>query len=107
MTGQSSSRAIEKREVRRPSMDRKWTPQIAERVITIVSKTGSPKVAAKATGVSTATIFDHRKRDPEFGLRYDQAMQCAFDVVLGHAFERSLSSDHLTFGYELTGQYFL
>lgn len=100
MTNQSASRAIEKREVRRPSMDRKWTPQIAERIITIVSQTGSPKVAAKATGISAATIFDHRKRDPEFGLRYDQAMQCAFDIVLGHAFERSLDteapSDRLT-----------
>lgn len=86
--------------MRRPAMDRKWTPAVEERVLDIVAKTGSPKLAAKATGVSTATIFDHRRRDPDFGARYSEAMECAFNVVLGHAFERSLDteapSDRLT-----------
>ncbi len=100
MTSQSVGRTIDKREVRRPSMDRKWSPQVAERVLDVVAKTGSPKLAAKATGVSAATIFDHRRRDPDFGVRYSEAMECAFNVVLGHAFERSLDteapSDRLT-----------
>jgi hypothetical protein len=100
MISQSGNRALESREVRRPSMDRKWSPVIAERVIEVVARTGSPKVASKATGVSVATIHDHRKRDPDFGARYAEAMECAFNVVLGHAFERSLDteapSDRLT-----------
>ena len=93
MTTKSKSRALETREVRRPAMDRRWSPAIAERVLDIVAKTGSPKTAARATGVSVATIHDHRKRDLEFGARYGEAMDAAFHNVLGRAFERSLDED--------------
>lgn len=79
---------------RRPQMDRKWTPEISELVIQIVAKTGSPKRAAEATGVSASTIHDHRRRDPEFGARYKQAMEAAFHEVLGRAFDRSLDDVH-------------
>ncbi len=75
---------------RRPEMDRKWTPEVAERVLQVVAKTGSPKKAGEATGVAASTIADHRRRDPEFGARYKQAMDAAFNEVLGRAFDRSL-----------------
>ena len=87
------SRSTETREVRRPAMDRKWSPTVEARVLEIVSRTGSPKTAAKATGVSAATIHDHRKRDLDFGTRYAEAMDTAFHQVLGKAFERSLDDE--------------
>lgn len=93
MTTKAKCRALETRDIRRPAMDRKWSPAIAERVLEIIGKTGSPKMASRATGVSTAAIHDHRKRDLEFGARYGEAMDSAFHNVLGRAFERSLDED--------------
>jgi hypothetical protein len=93
MTGKTSKRALETRDVRRPDMDRRWSPAIEERVLDIVAKTGSPKMAAKATGISVATIHDHRRRDADFGSRYGAAMDTAFHEVLGKAFERSLADE--------------
>ena len=86
-------RSLEKREVRRPTMDRKWTPAVEAKVLDVVSRTGSPKMAAEATGVSVATIHDHRRRDAEFGARYGAAMDTAFHQVLSKAFERSLADE--------------
>ena len=83
----------EVRAVRRPSMDRRWSPAIEARVLDIVSRTGSPKMAAEATGVSVATIHDHRRRDADFGARYGAAMDTAFHQVLSKAFERSLADE--------------
>jgi hypothetical protein len=93
MTTKAKSRALETRDIRRPAMDRKWSPAVEARVLDIVARTGSPKTAANATGVSAATIHDHRKRDLEFGAKYAQAMDAAFHHVLGRAFERSLDDD--------------
>lgn len=90
MAKQATSRTLEKRETRRPEMDRVWSPAVENRVLDIVARTGSPKTAAKAVGISAATIHDHRKRDAEFGAKYAQAMDAAFHHVLGRAFERSL-----------------
>lgn len=84
-------RANETRAVRRPAMDRRWTPAVEAKVLDIVARTGSPKRAAEATGVSTATIHDHRRRDADFGSRYSAAMDSAFHEILGKAFERSLA----------------
>jgi hypothetical protein len=93
MTTKARSRALETRDIRRPAMDRKWSPTVEARVLDIVARTGSPKTAANATGVSATTIHDHRKRDLEFGSKYAQAMDAAFHHVLGRAFERSLDED--------------
>ena len=93
MTTKAKSRTLETREARRPAMDRRWSPAIAERVLDIVAKTGSPKMASKATGVSVATIHDHRRRDADFGGKYGAAMDTAFHQVLGKAFERSLADE--------------
>ena len=93
MTTKSKNRTLETREVRRPAMDRKWSPAVEARVLDIIAKTGSPKTAARATGVSAATIHDHRKRDLDFGAKYAQAMDAAFHNVLGRAFERSLDEE--------------
>jgi hypothetical protein len=93
MTDKTSKRALETRDVRRPDMDRRWSPAIEERVLDIIAKTGSPKMAAKATGISPATVHDHRRRDVAFGARYAAAMDSAFHQVLGKAFERSLADE--------------
>jgi hypothetical protein len=86
-------RKNETRAVRRPAMDRRWSPAIEAKVLDIVSRTGSPKMAAEATGVSVATIHDHRRRDADFGARYGAAMDTAFHQVLSKAFERSLADE--------------
>ena len=86
-------RANERRAVRRPAMDRRWSPAIEAKVLDIVSRTGSPKRAAEAVGVSVATIHDHRRRDADFGARYGTAMDTAFHEILGKAFERSLADE--------------
>lgn len=78
---------------RRPERDRVWTPEVAERVLEIVGRTGSPGMAAKELGIGVRTIHDHRKRDVEFGDRYAQAMDAAFHGVLGRAFERSMDEE--------------
>jgi len=75
---------------RNPSRDSVWTPAVAERVLVVVSETGSPALAAKELGIHVRTIHDHRKRDVDFGDRYQQAMDTAFHGVLGRAFERSM-----------------
>lgn len=85
-----SDRSAEKREVRRPEKDRRWSPAIEARVLDIVARTGSPKMASEAVGVSVATIHDHRRRDADFGARYAAAMDTAFHQVLSKAFERSM-----------------
>lgn len=84
------TRTAESREVRRPDLDRKWSPAIEAQVLDIVAKTGSPKMAAEQIGISVATIHDHRRRDAEFGARYGAAMDTAFHQVLSKAFERSM-----------------
>jgi hypothetical protein len=86
-------RSLEKREVRRPEKDRRWSPVIETRVLDIVARTGSPKMASETVGVSVATIHDHRRRDAEFGARYGAAMDTAFHQVLSKAFERSLADE--------------
>ena len=88
-----SDRSLEKREVRRPEKDRRWSPAIESRVLDIVARTGSPKMASEAVGVSVATIHDHRRRDADFGARYGAAMDTAFHQVLSKAFERSMADD--------------
>lgn len=84
-------RLNEARAVRRPDMDRRWSEAIEAKVLDIVARTGSPKRASEATGVSVATIHDHRRRDAGFGARYGAAMDTAFHEILGKAFERSLA----------------
>ena len=86
-----SDRSLEKREVRRPEKDRRWSPAIEAKVLDIVARTGSPKMAAEQIGISVATIHDHRRRDAEFGSRYGAAMDTAFHQVLSKAFERSMA----------------
>lgn len=85
---------------RRPDLDRRWSPEVEDAVLEIVSRTGSPKRASEEVGVSASTIHDHRRRDPEFRARYAVAMDDAFTAVLGHAFTRSFDdvrpSDRLT-----------
>lgn len=85
---------------RRPEMDRRWSPEVEDAVLEVISRTGSPKRAAEEIGVSASTIHDHRRRDPEFRARYAVAMDDAFTAVLGHAFTRSFDevrpSDRLT-----------
>lgn len=78
---------------RKPNLDRRWTPEVEARVLEIVAKTGSPKRAAETIGVSASTIHDHKLRDPDFGVKYGQAMDTAFHAVLGRAFDRSLDED--------------
>ena len=70
-------RATESREMRRPEMDRRWSPAVEVQVLDIVARTGSPKMAAEHIGISVATIHDHRRRDAEFGARYGAAMDTA------------------------------
>jgi hypothetical protein len=86
-----ANRSAEARDVRRPDLDRRWTPAIEEKVLEIVAKTGSPKMASQQIGVSVATIHDHRRRDLEFGAKYSAAMDTAFHQVLSKAFERSMA----------------
>jgi len=86
-------RTNETRAVRRPAMDRRWSPAVEAKVLDIVARTGSPKRAAEAVGVSVATIHDHRRRDADFGTRYGAAMDTAFHEILGKAFERSLADE--------------
>lgn len=88
-----SDRSMEKRAVRRPEKDRRWSPGIEAKVLDIVARTGSPKMASEAVGISVATIHDHRRRDAEFGARYGAAMDTAFHQVLSKAFERSMADE--------------
>lgn len=88
-----SDRSSYARAVRRPEKDRRWSPAIEARVLDIVARTGSPKMASEAVGVSVATIHDHRRRDADFGARYGAAMDTAFHQVLSKAFERSMADE--------------
>lgn len=88
-----ADRSSESRDVRRPDRDRRWSPEVAERVLDVIARTGSPKRASELTGVSASAIHDHKSRDPDFGARYQQAMDAAFHAVLGRAFDRSLDEE--------------
>lgn len=74
---------------RRPRPDLVWSHAVAERVLEVVAETGSPKLASQEVGVHVSTIHYHRKADPDFGVRYAEAMDTAFHGVLGRAFERA------------------
>jgi len=74
-------------------MDRRWSPTVEAKVLDVVARTGSPKMASEAVGVSVATIHDHRRRDADFGARYGAAMDTAFHQVLSKAFERSMAEE--------------
>lgn len=88
-----ADRSTETREVRRPDRDRRWSPEVEERVLDVVARTGSPKKASELVGVAASTIHDHKRRDPDFGARYTEAMDAAFHAVLGRAFDRSLDEE--------------
>jgi hypothetical protein len=88
-----ADRSTETREVRRPDRDRRWSPEVEERVLDVIARTGSPKRASELVGVAASTIHDHKARDPDFGARYQQAMDAAFHAVLGRAFDRSLDEE--------------
>lgn len=68
----------------------KWSPEVAQRALEVISTTGSPKAAGEVVGVAAATIHYHRRTDPEFAQAYAQAMDNAFHHVLGHAFTRAM-----------------
>ena len=82
-TDEAALRCAEGR--RRPEMDRRWSPEVEQAVLEIVSRTGSPKRAAEEVGIGASTIHDHRRRDPEFRARYAVAMDddtvCASQVT--------------------------
>lgn len=68
----------------------KWDDQMAERVLAIVSRTGSATKAADMVGIHYQTIHYHRRTDVEFAARYQQAMDDAFHAVLSRGMDLAL-----------------
>jgi hypothetical protein len=67
----------------------KWSPAMAERVIEIVAECGSPSIAAKRLGIKPATIQHHRRVNPEFRARYDEAMRQAVESLVANSIARA------------------
>lgn len=52
-----------------------------DQFLTLYSRGGSVRAVAKAVGVSTVTVFNHARNDPEFRDKYHQAMESNTDAL--------------------------
>lgn len=67
----------------------KFNAKRKELFIRVLQDTASPKAAAQACGISRTCAFEHRASDPEFKVRWEQAIELAMDALLDEAYRRA------------------
>jgi len=68
---------------------KKFTPKLQALFLQILEDTASPKQAAKACGISRGLAFEYKAKDPEFKVRWEQAVEVAMDALLDEAYRRA------------------
>lgn len=59
----------------------RFTEKIKQRVLKFVRE-GYPVVrAARKAGTTDVTVFDHRRKDPEFGKAFEEALEAGTDML--------------------------
>lgn len=61
---------------------RKWSPQLADRILEIIHATGNVSTAADACGISRSTVYYRSRTDPEFGAKFKEAMRATVENVI-------------------------
>lgn len=59
-------------------------------VIAFLSSIPSPSLAARIIGCSADTLYHHKRNDPEFKARWDQAYNDSMETLMGAAAEEAL-----------------
>ena len=65
-----------------------------------LEKTGVVAWAAKAAGVGRRTVYDHLQADPEFGERWQDALDTAADTLQGELLRRALEGEQVPVYYK-------
>ena len=65
-----------------------------------LEKTGVVAWAAKAAGVGRRTVYDHLQADPEFGERWQDALDTAADNLEGELLRRAVEGEQVPVYYK-------
>ena len=65
-----------------------------------LEKTGVVAWAAKAAGVGRRTVYDHLQADPEFGERWQEALDTAADNLHGELIRRAVEGEQVPVYYK-------
>ena len=65
-----------------------------------LEKTGVVAWAAKAAGVGRRTVYDHLQADPEFGERWQDALDTAADTLEGELIRRAVEGEQVPVYYK-------
>ena len=65
-----------------------------------LGKTGVVAWAAKAAGVGRRTVYDHLQADPEFGERWQEALDTAADTLEGELIRRAVEGEQVPVYYK-------
>ena len=65
-----------------------------------LGKTGVVTWAAKAAGVGRRTVYDHLQADPEFGERWQEALDTAADTLEGELIRRAVEGEQVPVYYK-------
>ena len=65
-----------------------------------LEKTGVVAWAAKAAGVGRRTVYDHLQADPEFGERWQEALDTAADTLEGELIRRAVEGEQVPVYYK-------
>ena len=65
-----------------------------------LEKTGVVAWAAKAAGVGRRTVYDHLQADPEFGERWQNALDTAADTLEGELIRRAVEGEQVPVYYK-------
>ena len=65
-----------------------------------LEKTGVVAWAAKAAGVGRRTVYDHLQADPEFGERWQEALDTAADNLEGELIRRAVEGEQVPVYYK-------
>jgi transposase-like protein len=69
----------------------KRTPKIEQAFLEVLSAGGSVYKAAITAGVSRTQVYEWRRNDEDFALRWDEALECGTDTMEDEAYRRAVN----------------
>lgn len=61
--------------------------------VRVLSETFNVAKACQACGFVRWTVYNHRKKDPDFATEWDHAIECVYDQLEESLFERAMKND--------------
>ena len=74
-----------KKQPTKPTPKREWRARFLE----LLAKTFSVSAAAQGAGIDRSSVYDHRKKDPDFAAQWDTALAQAIDGLEAAAYKRA------------------